>query len=144
MTAVVELRKFSLYCSIGNQLQRVSVLVGSWPVHLNILSFLVIVFSSLWMISPSPHYVVWCSQILCGYHRIWRGEREIINKEENTITRKLTECIQDNRSSGVTALRTAPWLPLLQYEGNHLAKVQWQSYIAALLWSSGYQAGLQF
>jgi len=37
-----------------------------------------------------------------------RGEEEIIYKEENTITRKMTECIQENSSSGVTALRQQP------------------------------------
>jgi hypothetical protein len=37
-----------------------------------------------------------------------RGEGEIIHKEENRITRKLTECIQENRSSGVTGPRQQP------------------------------------
>ena len=35
-------------------------------------------------------------------------------KEKTQSLWKLTECIQDNRSSGVTALTAAPWLPLLQ------------------------------
>jgi hypothetical protein len=37
-----------------------------------------------------------------------RDEGEIIYEEENTITRKMTECIQENRSPGVIALRQQP------------------------------------
>jgi len=96
MTAVVALCKFPLYCNIGSQSLGASVLVGWWSVLLNALCqfpsdcvfFLVTDFS----FNPL------CSAVL-------RGEGEIIHKEENTITRKLTECIQENRSSGVTALR---------------------------------------
>jgi len=35
-------------------------------------------------------------------------EREIIYKKKNRITRKLIECIQENRSSGVKGLRQQP------------------------------------
>jgi len=40
-------------------------------------------------------------------------EKSLTKKKTQSLW-KLTDCIQENRSSGVTALRAAPWLPILQ------------------------------
>jgi len=62
-------------------------------------------FPSLWMISPSPHCVLWCSQ----NPKNTKGWRRNYSKEDNRITRELTEWIQENRSSGITGTRQQPY-----------------------------------
>lgn len=107
------------------------------------VSFLVILFSSLWRISSSPLCVLWCSIVTTTEHK---------GVKEKSFTKKKTEWLGNWLSvfsrtdhQGSQDQDSSPMTPIRQYKGNNLSWVQQQSIhscTAVVLWLA-YWAAVQ-